>query len=70
MEKQEAKISNWIQKNLDDGRVFLIGEITGHPKYGDFLGRTGEIVEINVDEGFAESHKTYYKLGPIHPQVN
>lgn len=66
MSKPTIKIENWriIPFNpMKEGSVVLIGKIIEHPKYGTYIGRTGEIVIFNEDEMYAESINTRYILG-------
>ena len=64
MPKQKATIKNWTAVPADDrGHIYLVGNISGHPTLGDFNGRTGMIVSINEEKGFADSEKTRYTLG-------
>lgn len=60
-DKPEAFIENWWY----DGQ-HLWGKISKHPTQHEFkldLQRTSFVQEIDLENGFAETENTFYKLG-------
>jgi hypothetical protein len=61
LEKPEAMIDHW---SYDGYR--LMGTVSKHNRQSDFrsnLQATSPVVEINLEDGYAETHNTFYVLG-------
>jgi hypothetical protein len=60
-EKPEAMIENWTY----DG-CRLVGTISNHNRQSEFRTKfqsTSPIIEINLEDGYAETQNTFYILG-------
>lgn len=63
MQKQKAKIENWLIVPVLEGEV-LIGDVYGHPKLRDgWPIRTSLIVKVDMNKKFVETLNTVYTLG-------
>lgn len=59
--KPEAHIENW-----GHFRNGLLGMVSKHPRQEEFhteLQNTSRLVELNEEEGWAETNNTFYTLG-------
>ena len=60
-EKPEATIENW---SYDGFRLF--GTVSKHNRQSDFLTKyqaTSPVIELNLEDGYAETQNTFYILG-------
>ena len=59
--KPTARIENWWE-----GNNCLFGSITKHQYQSDFkskLQMTSPLIELDIENGFAETENTFYTLG-------
>lgn len=73
MNKQKAKIKNWVIVCLDvnEGHYALMGKIVDHPRQDEFDDPKGQmtslLVRIDFPERVAETLNTVYEL--VGPEV-
>lgn len=59
--KKEAFIDEWFEQGNR-----LWGKISNHPTQHEFkkeMQMTSPLVELNMEEGYAETQNTFYRLG-------
>lgn len=57
-QKKSAELKNWHRY----GKC-LVGDVYGHPNFTDGTTvRTSDVIELNENEGIAETRNTIYRL--------
>ncbi len=57
-------LSHWAVETLLGGGLYLIGEVSGHPRIADGWCTTSAILAIDVRAGWVRTISRYYLLGP------
>jgi hypothetical protein len=57
-------LSHWTAETLPGGGLYLVGEVSGHPRTADGWCTTSVILAIDVRAGWVRTINRYYRLGP------
>lgn len=57
-------LSHWTFEALPGGMIYLLGEVTGHPKIADGWCATSVVLAVDTKAGWARTVGRYYRLGP------